>query len=177
MKKTNKILACSAVLCCSGLLLSTLVWASSTAGTESDPLITKSYLDDYVTPQLESGITSDLLGQLDDMTMQLEQELQSLREELDSTFQSNQEKFQLVELSSGQTIILDLGAQIVLRVGSATVTGSYSPALVNVTTGSTIDSGTSLTTNHLYLSTIEGRTITATSGTTKVLVFGGYARG
>lgn len=174
--KTTKKTGVLAVLLGS-ILLSTVVWASTTAGSESDPLITKSYMDQYVTPQLEADVTEEMLAQLDEMTASLQEELQALQEELNGTFQSNQEKFQLVTLSNGQSVVLELGAQVVLRVGSVYVTGSYSPALVNLTSGNTIESESTLTTNHLYLSTIEGRTLTSSSATTKILVFGGYSLG
>ena len=49
------------------------------------------------------------------------------------------------------------------------------PALIDLTSGGTVDSGASLTKNHLYMSTIEGRTLTASANTVKLLVRGGYA--
>ena len=72
--------------------------------------------------------------------------------------------------------ILSLLLLLVIATGATyawfTFTGITS---TNVTPmGGTVGSGTSLSKNHLYMSTIEGRTLTATAGTVKVLVRGGY---
>lgn len=77
-------------------------------------------------------------------------------------------------MTSGQVMHLDVGCEVLLRVGSATVQSSDSPALIDLTGGGTVNSGTALSKNHLYMSTIEGRTLSATAGTVKVLVRGGY---
>ena len=77
-------------------------------------------------------------------------------------------------MSQGQTMTLEVGCEVLLRVGTATVKAGDSPALIDLSSAGTIENGAALTKNHLYLSTIAGRTITA-SGTVKVLVRGGYA--
>ena len=69
---------------------------------------------------------------------------------------------------------LEVGCEVLLRVGTATVKAGDSPALIDLSSAGTIENGAALTKNHLYLSTIAGCTITA-SGTVKVLVRGGYA--
>ena len=78
-------------------------------------------------------------------------------------------------LSRGQVLRPDVGCELLLRVGTASVQAGGSPALIDLSSGGTINSGTSLTKNHLYMSTIEGRTVTATAATVKILVRGGYA--
>ena len=50
-------------------------------------------------------------------------------------------------------------------------------ALVDVSAGNTVNNGTSLTKNHLYMSTIAGRTLSPTSGTVKLLIRGGHKIG
>ena len=69
---------------------------------------------------------------------------------------------------------LEVGCEVLLRVGSATVSAATSPALIDVSSGGTINSGTALTQNHLYMATIADRTLTAGSGTVKLLARGGY---
>ena len=83
--------------------------------------------------------------------------------------------YTLVTLTSGQTLALDVGCEVMLRIGTATVKAATSPALVDISTGGTIENGTSLTKNHLYMSTIADRTITPTAATVKLLVRGGYS--
>ena len=71
-----------------------------------------------------------------------------------------------------------MGCEVLLRVGTATVrTNDSSAALVDMSAGGTVNNGTSLTKNHLYMSTIAGRTLTPTSGTVKLLIRGGHKIG
>ena len=74
--------------------------------------------------------------------------------------------FEVVALSGGQTLTGTLGCEVLLRVGTLTVRADSSPALVDVTSGGTVNSGASLAKNHLYMATIADRTLTA-SGTVK----------
>ena len=46
--------------------------------------------------------------------------------------------------------------------------------LIDTTTGANLPSGGGLATNHLYMVTISTRSVTATSGTVKVLARGPY---
>ena len=82
--------------------------------------------------------------------------------------------FSVVTLSSGQTLVGDVGCEIMLRIGSATCGSDGSTGLIDVTDGSTLSDGENLVTNHLYMVTISTRSVTATAGTTKLLVRGPY---
>lgn len=161
------------------LLFSTFTLANTGAGGQTDPLITRSYLEQYVTPSLEEKANAKAEVEMNRLLLDLEEELAVLRKEVEAaggTSSQNMEQYTVVTLTQGEKILLDLGTQVVLRVGAATVEGTYDPVLVNLTQGTTLDSGGTLITNHLYLSTIEGRSITALSGVTKVLVYGGYQK-
>lgn len=70
---------------------------------------------------------------------------------------------------------LNVGCEVLLRIGSATVNAATSPALIDVSTGGSINGGASLTQNHLYMATIPDRTLTPTADTVKLLVRGGYS--
>ena len=82
--------------------------------------------------------------------------------------------YQVVTLSAGQRMNLGLGAEVMLRVGSATAGAAVNPALVDTTTGENLNHGGALVQNHLYMMTIEGRGVRATAATTKLLVRGSY---
>ena len=60
-----------------------------------------------------------------------------------------------------------------LRVGSAHCVAGDTPGLIDTTSGGTIDNGTALTKNHLYMATIAGRAIAADEYV-MVIVRGGY---
>ena len=80
----------------------------------------------------------------------------------------------MVTLTNGQTLIGDIGCEVMLRVGSAVCVTPSSPGLINETDGTVLNNGGALVTNHLYMMTIEGRGVKATAATTKVLVRGTY---
>ena len=77
-------------------------------------------------------------------------------------------------LNEGQTLTGGVGCEVMLRVGSAVCVSPSDPGLIDETTGSTLADGASLVQNHLYMMTIEGRGVRASSATTKVLARGSY---
>lgn len=149
--------------------------ALATGGTSTDPLITLSYLQETVLPALTAEGKTQGEVAVAAAEAKLDSAIAELKADLQSTGVGNSSAgFSLLTLSQGQSIKLDLGTQLVLRIGSATVTATSTPALVNLTQGTSILSGTSLTVNQLYLSTITDRSITATADTVKLMISGGY---
>ena len=69
---------------------------------------------------------------------------------------------------------LGVGCELLPRIGTVTVKANTAPALIDLTTGGTVDSGAALTRNHLYMATIADRTLTA-AGDVKLLVRGSYS--
>lgn len=151
--------------------------ALAAGGGQDDPLVTLSYLNQTAIPQI--------VKQVEDKTALKQKELQEA-----FTAQINQYKqqpsqggtvsggpasFTLVSMSSGQTMFLGVGCEVLLRVGSASVQADSSPALIDLSSGGTAAAGASLSKNHLYMSTIEGRTLTASAPDVKLLVRGSYS--
>ena len=149
------------------------VAAQAAGGDRDDPLVTLSYLNETALPQV--------VKQVEERSAVLQQELKEdfaqLLEQQPAGGQggSSGASYTLVTLSSGQTMALEVGCEVLLRVGSATVHANTSPALIDISTGGEVGSGTSLTKNHLYMATIPDRTLTAGSGDVKLLVRGGYS--
>ena len=133
------------------------VYAASNYGTSSDPLITLSYLNDTLTPQL----MEDFQAELD-------------KAAAGQGSGGSADSYKVVTLSQGQTITGSVGCEFLLRIGSAAVKAADTPGLVDISSGGSIDNGAALTTNHLYMVTIEGHGISATASTVKVLVRGSY---
>ena len=147
--------------------------AALAAGDQEDPLVTLSYLNQTAIPQI--------VEQVEERTAQRQEELEeSFRTQLNQYQQGNQggetasAGYTLVTLAQGQVMQLEVGCEVLLRVGSASVQADSSPALIDLSAGGTADGGAALEKNHLYMSTIEGRTLTADAATVKVLVRGGY---
>jgi len=157
------------------LVLGSGIPAYATQGTQSDPFITLSYLTNIFKPQ----VMADVKTAEQEMTQKFNSRIATLEAQLQSGAGSGQatantnDKFHVVTLRSGQTLACSVGAEIMLRVGTANGAGS-APALVNYTSGATIASGTALTANHMYLVTIEGNGVRATADTVRVLVRGSY---
>lgn len=82
--------------------------------------------------------------------------------------------YSVVTLTSGQTLALGVGCEVMLRVGTATLAANTDPGLIDVSTGGTLNNGGALTANHLYMATIADRTVQATAATVKLLVRGEY---
>lgn len=123
-------------LACGLLVMTTLVVAALAAGTQgsqSDPLVTLSYLNEKVLP--------DLLKQVD---KKVEEGTGELREQLK---ENGQAVFQAGEAAKGQTVTLTAGTQFLLRSGMA----SCADGLIDLTTGEAVWGELSL--NHLYIAT------------------------
>ena len=139
------------------LLLGIAVYAASNYGTQDDPLITKSYLDGVVQPELDKALRE-----------QLEQAL--------AEADTGGGDFTLLTLQSGQRVTGMVGTELILRFGSARAYAydSADVALVDTTDAKTLMNGTALTANHLYMITIRDNGFTAASNNTKILISGDY---
>lgn len=167
----NKILPLGLVTVMS---LSLAGYALATSGGAGDPLISLSYLEETVTPTLEKNAIDQAEIAVADAEKKINAEISALKEELSGGHTSGASAFLIITLSQGEKITLGSGAQGVLRVGRATVSGSNSPALLNLSKGDTLSNGESLVINQLYLAESNGCVITAQESTVKIMVSGSY---
>ena len=152
------------------------ILAFATPGAQEDPLITLSYLNDVFKAQVMNDVIStekEMTQKFDSRITTLESQLQANQGGASTTSPNSAAVFSVVTLRNGQSLTCSVGVEIMLRVGTASGFGT-APALVNYTDGSTLSSGTALTTNNMYLVTIEGNGIKATAETVRVLVRGNY---
>lgn len=145
-------------------------YAATSYGTESDPLVTLSYLTDTLSPEVMEALEE----QLDLSETEIAAKFVELVAAQDGMVSDT---YHVVSLGSGQTLKGSAGCEIMLRIGSVTASGSSEPALIDTTTGSSVSAGTSLEENHLYLVTIADNGVKATSSGTKILVRGEYSIG
>lgn len=133
-------------------------YAASTFGTQADPLVAKSYLDNVLTPSLQSKYQS-----------QLDTEVEALEKKIAGLSGDEAGNFKVVSLSSGQALKAAAGCEVILTSGAASVSsGSFS----DVTSGSALSSG-ALSANHLCVAASDGSTVTA-SGAVSLLIRGSY---
>ena len=147
-------------------------------GDENDPLISLSYLQQTVLPNILTQVETNTLQQQQQLSADLSAQISQYKTDIQALVSSDStgsDSYTLVTLSKGQTLYLNVGCEMMLRVGSATVNAATSPALIDVTTGGTINNGTALTKNHLYMSTIPDRTLTPDTDTVKLLMRGSYS--
>ena len=148
-------------------LLLTLLGAAALAadaGTQRDPLVTLSYLNDTYLPHILSQVDQ----QLEERDAAL---VESLSKAPDAGGSSS--VYRTVTLEKGQTLTVEAGGEILLREGAAVCVADSAPGLVDMTSGGSLEGGGSLTQNHLYLMTVPERGIRADSPVT-LLVRGGY---
>ena len=175
MKRWKPVLA--AVLVCA--LLAAGITALAAGGSD-DPLISLGYLNKVFTPAVyekvdkavkdnEAALKSDLNKAIDEWDKQLQGSAPSQS--------GDSASFKVVTLSKGQTLTGQVGCEIMLRIGTAVCVSDSAPGLIDTTSGSTLDNGGALQSNHLYMVTIETRGVKATADVVKVLARGSYTVG
>ena len=93
------------------------------------------------------------------------------------TEQGGGASYAVVTLTKGQQMHMEIGCEVMLRIGTAQCVSPSSPGLIDVTIGESVNNGAALTVNHLCMATIAGRSVKATANTVKVLVRGAYTIG
>lgn len=143
-------------------------------GGADDPLVTLSYINEvftgYVTELFQKDLDSraaELETGLTDRVAALEAESQAAGE------QAQRSTYQVVTLEDGATLSCQRGAELMLRVGAATVAAGDTPGLVDTSTTANLDDGEALVKNHMYMVTINGHGVRA-QGTVKLVVRGDY---
>ncbi len=164
-----------------GLVTAALIGVAVAAGqqgSQSDPLITLSYLNQQAIPSILEQVDDQVAAREAQLKGQLESVsdgyLQEVEDKLNGTGTSSAGGvFQIVNLKAGQTVVGKAACEFLLRTGSGVCVSDSSPGLIDTTTGSTLAGGSALTANHLYLGTIDGRGVKATTDVT-IMVRGSY---
>ena len=158
----------AAALCVCALL--TAAYAAN-AGSANDPLITLSYLNTTFSRQVQTMVDQTVSQRKAEM----EQALRNILAGQGGTSapSGSGSVFTVVTLNQGQSLVGDVGCEVMLRVGAAVCVAPSAPGLVDETTAGILNNGGALVQNHLYMMTIEGRGVRATAAA-KVLARGSY---
>ena len=128
-------------------------------GTEGDPLISKSYIDDVLMPKIEQYVESRIAGLSGG-----------------SGGKGEVASFVVVEASAGDEIICSAGTELILRMGSATVIATEKGGIADTTAGYDLAHGTPMPSNHLLIVPVsDGRGIKANNDII-VMIKGGYTK-
>ncbi len=134
----------------------TLHAANNNAGSDTNPLVTKNYVDAKILEQ-EQLIT------------ELRQEIQDLKQDNEGN-----NAYKAVVIPQGQTIYGEDGTELIVRAGEGTVVTQGALGIQNVTNGEDITNGVVAPRNHLLIvPRADGRGLFATRQLT-VMVRGGY---
>lgn len=158
MKKNRWALRALALLALSAVLM-TGVSLAAEAGSDRDPLVTLSYLNETF---------------FNEIMRQVDQKIAQRTGQASPSGGGASASFTVVTLSQGQTLTGGVGCEVMLRIGSAVCVASSDPGLIDETTAATLAGGGALVQNHLYMMTIEGRGVRATADNVKVLARGSY---
>ena len=164
MMKNKKLVKIISIALAVVVITGAGVYAATTLGTQSDPLITLSYITDTLQPALLSAVGSEI----DAAASQLEDAFNKALTEAGSVSVGT---YKVVTLTSGQTLTGEIGCEIMLREGVAAASGS---GLVNMSAGSGLSEGGQLTINNLCMVSAQGSGVSAASGAVKLLVRGTF---
>lgn len=154
------------------LILAGITAIAAGLGSSSDPLVTLSYINSTVKPDIEKYADNKVADLNDKLTAAFDEKLDEFSDDLDMKLDDAMgagegEVFVEVALSKGEIVALNIGAELMLREGSAEANG----ALTDVTSGTSTDGDLAI--NHMYVAARNGE-ITATSDRTKLLIKGDY---
>lgn len=165
-------------------------------GSQSDPLVTLSYIEQVLLPQSKKDVDASVADALEDYEDALGDQTKTVEKYIDKKLRSfaagdvddelveaiaaviaqqmdtgaaANAPWAVVEVPAGYTVVCEMGVQAILRAGQATCTGS----LVDLSNGETLAGGSSLTANHLYAMDGQGKSLFTTQGCT-LLISGGY---
>lgn len=145
--------------------------ADSFVGTQSDPLVTKSYVDAKIS-QL-NGSSGSSNKDLESRLEAQEQLISSLSQQIEKLGEANN-TYEIVTVPAGSAIHGKQGSEMIIRSGEGTILASAAGGVQDVTDGVDLAGGMKAPNNNLLLIPREdGRGIMAQK-TMVVMVRGGY---
>lgn len=178
-KKTLRAAACLMLV---GTVLAAFMAIATEVGSQSDPLVTLSYLNETFMGQILTNVDEKINIRNEGLKLELQEQVsqteRDLLLQLGGSFGNSSggvaTSFSAVTLAAGQTLLGTPGSEILIRSGSAVcyVGGNE---LVDNTDGKLTGPGASLQSNHLYL--ITDRSGVTATGDVLLLVRGEYTIG
>lgn len=168
-------------------------------GSDSDPLITKSYLEHVLTPSITNSANSKIKDETNTYQSAMERKIVELSQALDNKIASlaaslakddsfaqkvasfsggsgnsnNNGNWEVIEVQKDSFLKLNLNSEVIVQRGSATCIESAGTGLTDLSGGSVLNADEALSINHRYIATTKGAGFKATE-TVTVLVDGGY---
>ena len=165
-------------------------------GSQSDPLVTLSYIEQVLLPKAKEDVDDMVQDALEDYEDELndqsktvekyidkklrsfasgdvdealvEEIAQIIAQQMDTTVPSNA-PWAVVEVPAGYRVVCQTGVQVIVRSGQVSCSGN----LLDLSNGEVLAGGGSLIPNHLYAADGAGNALYSAQGCT-VLISGGY---
>ncbi|MBR5538149.1 MAG: hypothetical protein IKU58_09640 [Clostridia bacterium] len=165
-------------------------------GSQSDPLVTLSYIEEVLLPNTKESVDEQIEEALEEYEDLLSEQSDDLEEYIDDklrSFASGDVDEELIEeiakqivaaggsssvsnapwavitVPAGATVACEPGVQAVVRSGQAACVSG----MVDLSNGETLGNGKKLALNHMYVTDAAGQGFTSAQGCT-VLISGGY---
>lgn len=165
-------------------------------GSQSDPLVTLSYIEQVLLPKAKEDVDDMVKDALEDYEDDLNDQTKSVEKYIDKKLRSfasgdvdealveeiakaiadqmdaaasTNAPWAVVEVPAGYRVVCQTGVQVILRAGQASCSGS----LVDLSNGEGLADGGALATNHLYAADGQGNAVFTAQGCT-LLISGGY---
>ena len=178
MKKSVRVVltAAAALLVLAAAVLAAGEY-SGPAGSENDPLVTMSYINDVFTPSMQSFFHREMTEQTALLRDPLEERIAALEATCENAENADAGmSFREIRLDSGSELICGAGTELMLRSGNAFVLVKETAGLADTSGGAEPVCGGAIEKNHMYLVTKDGCGICANGGAS-VLLRGSYEIG
>lgn len=119
------------------------------AGTQTDPVVTKSYVEKRLS-ELEQKVTDSAVAKSTEQVNAMKAQLETLLKASGSG-NSAASDFSLIQVKAGDVLVFNANTQLVMRSGLATIIGGQGGGLSDLTQGKDLKDGDNLETNHLVL--------------------------
>ena len=144
-------------------------------GTQSNPLATKSYVDNVVGKDILNSLNSSVTAKAKELESKFSSQISSAQT---GDITGAPSSFAAVTLNSNQVIRCSLGSEIIVLSGGATCYGNGPDWLLDTTTGTKLTSaGAAMTNNHMYVVSVNRNGLRARANGTTVMVSGTYTIG
>ncbi|OWZ84970.1 hypothetical protein [Natranaerobius trueperi] len=165
---TKKVALLLTVVILGGLFVGQAVLAdvNSDPGSQEDPLVTESYVNDVMKEELRDELEKEIFEEINELKTELDERLANL-DELDELEELEElldiegsDQFEVVQVSAGDTIIGGASSEMILRAGSGSAVATTSGGLADLTAGVDIQDGEDIPQNHsLLIARDDGRGI------------------
>ena len=142
-----------------------LTMAVSGNNTASDPLVSLSYLTGTYRTNLLKDVEADIQAESQKLSSNFSQQVSDLKGTMSGqTVTAEENDFSTHSLTAGQQFTVQAGGEVLVLSGTVKAVGS---GLTDVTAGTAVSAGGSLTANHLYVAGAD--CVLEATGTAKLL--------